>query len=106
MAEAFACLRCLWMSTPRGSTEASATPRAHPHGTGAPAMPNIEKVCFDRVLPAELTRPLAGRMLSMSIGRTRAAFQLANDRKSAVEGKSVSVRIEHGGRRSIKKKKK
>src|SRR3546814_18648692 len=77
MAEAFACLRCLWMSTPRGSTEASATPRAHPHGTGAPAMPNIEKVCFDRVLPAELTRPLAGRMLSMSIGRTRAAFQIA-----------------------------
>src|SRR3546814_13725839 len=56
MAEAFACLRCLWMSTPRGSTEASATPRAHPHGTGAPAMPNIEKVCFDRVLPAEIGR--------------------------------------------------
>src|SRR3546814_15030259 len=27
------------------------------------------------------------------------------DRKSDVEGKSVSVRVEHGGRRSIKKKK-
>src|SRR3546814_13571657 len=27
------------------------------------------------------------------------------DRKSVVEGKSVSVRVEHGGRRCIKKKK-
>src|SRR3546814_19727698 len=28
------------------------------------------------------------------------------DRKSVVKGKSVSVRVEHGGRRNIKKKKK
>src|SRR3546814_14847086 len=31
---------------------------------------------------------------------------LAADRKSAVSGKSVSVRVDHGGRRIIKKKKK
>src|SRR3546814_7721890 len=78
------------MSAPRGSTEASATPRAHPHGTGAPAMPHIEKVCFDRVLPAELARPLAGRMLSMSIGRTRAAFQIA---KLWPNGSTIRIRF-------------
>src|SRR3546814_17516924 len=32
--------------------------------------------------------------------------QAISDRKSVVEGKSVSVRVEHGGRRNLKKKKK
>src|SRR3546814_12323428 len=81
------------MSAPRASTEASATPRAHPHGTGAPAMPHIEKVCFDRVLPAELARPLAGRMLRTSIGRTRAAFQLA---KLGHTGSPIRLRLPGG----------
>src|SRR3546814_11718196 len=31
-------------------------------------------------------------------------FLLELDRKSVVEGKSVSVRVDHGGRRSMKKK--
>src|SRR3546814_20292737 len=35
-----------------------------------------------------------------------AAQQLLQDRKSVVEGKSVSVRVDLGGRRIIKKKKK
>src|SRR3546814_19932056 len=34
-----------------------------------------------------------------------AAFEAAGDRKSAVEGKSVSVRVDLGGRRISKKKK-
>lgn len=53
-------------------------------------MPNIEKVCFDRVLPSELARPLAGRMLSMSIGRTRAAFQIA---KLWPNGSTIRIRF-------------
>src|SRR3546814_12250180 len=104
MAEAFACPRCLWMSAPRGSTEASATPRAHPHGTGAHAMPHIEKVCFDRVLPAELARPMAGRLLSLSIGRTPPAFPIAKlvpniapARKRRGGGQMTEGRIINGG---------
>src|SRR3546814_18747290 len=35
-----------------------------------------------------------------------ATLVVVGDRKSVGEGKSVSVRVDHGGRRSIKKKKK
>src|SRR3546814_11659416 len=36
----------------------------------------------------------------------REPFEADRDRKSVVSGKSVSVRVDHGGRRIIKKKKK
>src|SRR3546814_12250175 len=37
-------------------------------------------------------------------GIRRPANSYSQDRQSAVQGKSVSVRIDHGGRRAIKKK--
>ncbi len=40
-------------------------------------MPQTEKVCFDRILPQDLHRPLAGRMMALSVGPTRAAFEIA-----------------------------
>lgn len=36
-----------------------------------------DKICFDRILPNELFRPLPGRMLMLEIGASRAAFQIA-----------------------------
>src|SRR3546814_14808743 len=43
---------------------------------------------------------------SRQIGDPGAAGAEAEDRKSVVQGKSVSVRVDPGGRRTIKKKKK
>lgn len=40
-------------------------------------MAQTEKVCFDRILPSELRRPIVGRMIELSIGPSRAAFQIA-----------------------------
>ncbi|HXU44800.1 MAG TPA: M12 family metallopeptidase [Thermoanaerobaculia bacterium] len=40
-------------------------------------MSNNEKVCFDRVLPSEMTSPHVGRLIQLAIGQTRAAFQIA-----------------------------
>ncbi len=40
-------------------------------------MPRTDKVCFDRILPAELRRPLPGRVFSIGGGRFRAAFEVA-----------------------------
>jgi hypothetical protein len=40
-------------------------------------MAMTDKVCFDRLLPAELSRPHVGRMMSLSVGPSRAAFQIA-----------------------------
>src|SRR3546814_15175264 len=37
--------------------------------------------------------------------RNQGTVETVSDRKSAVEGKSVSVRVEHGGRRIMTKKK-
>src|SRR3546814_14333512 len=52
---------------------------------------------------AEFWNQIAGHMLSAH----RSAMQKTRgDRKSVVEGKGVSVRVDPGGRSSIKKKKK
>lgn len=40
-------------------------------------MANTDKICFDRILPHEIARPARGRMIELSIGRTRAAFEIA-----------------------------
>src|SRR3546814_13442129 len=54
-----------------------------------------EKSLFDKLgIPVPRYMPVA----------TREALELAVDRKSVVEGKSVSVRVDLGGRRNIKKK--
>src|SRR3546814_19722073 len=39
------------------------------------------------------------------VGRSALGLAIAQDRKSVVEGKSVSVRVDLGGRRILKKKK-
>src|SRR3546814_12612756 len=46
------------------------------------------------------------RALSRHLSRLRNARPINGDRKSVVYGKSVSVRVDLGGRRIIKKKKK
>src|SRR3546814_13344152 len=43
---------------------------------------------------------------AMGLSRIRVAYTAGADRKSVVEGKSVSGRVDLGGRRIIKKKKK
>ncbi len=40
-------------------------------------MAKTDKVCFDRVLPSEVNSPKVGRLLSLDVGKTRAAFQIA-----------------------------
>lgn len=49
-----------------------------------------DKVCFDRVLPADLRRPLAGRMIELSVGKSRAAFQVA---KLWPNGSTIRIRF-------------
>src|SRR3546814_15251109 len=52
-----------------------------------------------RTFSFKMDKPVAPYLNAMAIGDLR--FQ---DRKSVVEGKSVSVRVDRGGRRIIKKK--
>ena len=49
-----------------------------------------DKVCFDRVLPAEVQRPRAGRMIVLAVGPTRAAFQIA---KLWPNGSTIRIRF-------------
>ena len=53
-------------------------------------MAMTDKVCFDRVLPNQESRPLAGRMMSLSVGPTRAAFQIA---KLWPNGSTIRIRF-------------
>src|SRR3546814_15954568 len=50
------------------------------------------------VLTAQVIEPLAQLVLDL-------LYRVEQDRKSVVEGKSVSVRVDHGGRRIIKQNK-
>ena len=52
-----------------------------------------DKVCFDRILPYELQRPFVGRMLSLAIGPSRAAFQVA---KLWPNGSTIRIRFLNG----------
>lgn len=56
-------------------------------------MPITDKVCFDRTLPSDLSRPLSGRMMEIAIGKTRAAFQIA---KLWPNGTTIRVRFING----------
>ncbi len=49
-----------------------------------------DKVCFDRVLPSEVQRPQAGRMIAFEAGPTRAAFQVA---KLWPNGSTIRIRF-------------
>lgn len=53
-------------------------------------MAQTEKVCFDRILPQDLYRPLPGRMMTLSVGPTRAAFEIA---KLWPNGTTLSIRF-------------
>src|SRR3546814_11144223 len=55
---------------------------------------------------AELRAAEAGRQIAGLRPNPSLAIDAEKDRKSVVEGKSVSVRVDLGGRRIIKKKKK
>src|SRR3546814_13395923 len=50
-----------------------------------------------------LQQNAAGARIEIGIGRTGRDDKAGEDRKSVVEGKSVSVRVDLGGRRIIKK---
>src|SRR3546814_13180483 len=51
-------------------------------------------------------RPVPLHLTSVAVRRRRGRLGRWRDRKSVVSGKSVSVRVDLGGRRIIKKKKK
>ena len=53
-------------------------------------MSNLDKVCFDRILPNELSRPHRGPMLSLGVGPSRAAFQIA---KLWPNGSNIKIRF-------------
>src|SRR3546814_11896599 len=76
-----------------------------PFGNVARAKTNDHVAGFK--LLAELFRQIV-RILSRRGGMMAAPFQASHqrDRKRVVAGTSVAVRVDHGGRRSIKKKKK
>ncbi len=56
-------------------------------------MAQTEKVCFDRLLPHDLHRPHAGRMMALAVGPTRAAFEIA---KLWPNGTALSIRFVGG----------
>lgn len=56
-------------------------------------MSHVAKVCFDRILPSNLQAPLPGRMLMLSRGPARAAFEIA---KLWTNGKTLHVRFING----------
>lgn len=53
-------------------------------------MAQTDKVCFDRILPGAFHRRHPGRMMSLSIGPTKAAFEIA---KLWQQGQSLSIRF-------------
>src|SRR3546814_19561985 len=90
-------------------------------GIGPEIMAEAEKVLTALALPVTLDRALVGGAAYEATGHplppeTLAKAQAADailfgavghpDRKSVVEGKSVSVRVDLGGRRILKNKKK
>src|SRR3546814_12308580 len=70
---------------------------------GAAAAADDPAVAVTRLERLERVANLHGRV---SLMQNLVVFEGAADRKSVVSGKSVSVRVDLGGRRSIKKKKK
>ncbi len=56
-------------------------------------MSRVEKICFDRILPSDLHAPLPGRMLMLSRGPARAAFEIA---KLWTNGKTLHIRFING----------
>src|SRR3546814_19178322 len=83
----------------------------HPVGPGAFAM--VARVHDDRVVdlaallerPEQLPQPTVDVAQAVVIIVVEAVPALEIDRKSVVSGKGVSVRVDLGGRRIIKKKK-
>src|SRR3546814_4332119 len=61
---------------------------------------------FHGFRPGPVTRPVAGLVVGLVVGLVAGLVSglLIRDRKSVVSGKSVSVRVDLGGRRIIKKK--
>lgn len=56
-------------------------------------MSQTDKVCFDRILPSNLHLPPAGRMLMLSKGPARAAFEIA---KLWTTGRTLHIRFLNG----------
>jgi hypothetical protein len=56
-------------------------------------MANTDKVCFDRILPQDLSAPIPGRMMSIGIGTARAAFQIS---KLWPNGSILKIRFING----------
>lgn len=58
-------------------------------------MAKTDKVCFDKILPNQIFRPISGRMMSLDIGKTRAAFQME---KLWPTGSTITIRFLGGSR--------
>src|SRR3546814_19508995 len=76
-----------------------------PDGSGLPLIEHLLSVhAATRVVV--LSMHDGDAYVSEALRRGASGFVTTGDRKSVVEGKRVSVRVDLGGRRSIKKKKK
>src|SRR3546814_15422768 len=69
-----------------------------------PASPNRQRRSPDHLRVASRTLSAALPAADCTVTAAFSATPSASDRKSVVEGKSVSVRVELGGPRSFKKK--
>src|SRR3546814_13537326 len=98
--------------TPADIVDYDAVGYASRYGDGRAGQPtaNGERFDPDAISAAHKTLPLPSYVEVTALDTGRTILVRVNDRgqdrKSVVEGKSVSVRVDLGGRRIIKKKKK
>src|SRR3546814_11385773 len=77
----------------------------YPGGDGDPEIPRDRTRSDRRAVPvAVVHRSYPDRHLEPDVQSHDSRSARQRDRKSAVSGKSVSVRVDHGGRSNIKKK--
>src|SRR3546814_15737679 len=96
---ALACLHCLLPSVSAGVIPSTANPVAEPEPADAPGgeIPTFAGLSGNDCRPRGYLR-----RTTISPGVVRST-RTGADRKSVVSGKSVSVRVDLGGRRSVKK---
>src|SRR3546814_19612328 len=80
-------------------------PAADERGHRGRMMGAAERAGADEAATLKPARDRGDHRYFERLGRSEVGKDARQDRKSVVEGKSVSVRVDLGGRRTIKKKK-